>query len=632
MAFVGAACVLFVVLLGVFAHQLTGGALVDLRGAAVVAINVAAVCTGVFCLGLCCVGVAITWRRPARDRRPRSAVSLWDTTTRRADYDQRSAPHPKTAGSAHTGGCAGPTIGLARLPAGGVGATERNGRGDREWSEHPGRRARRTSSAQRAPNGDRRPRLPRVEVVGGVVTEHDEVPALPPGPVGDSPMLRHGFRATDQGLPDGPGPAATEAAERVLHATESLEAVTHLGSWRVPGQDAARARSIARAQSRWESEIVGCDKQEARRAADRDARRAARAAEPHTGAPWHTPVKDLQLSDVQVHTLAVIARLGLTAPPLLAQLLQDPVGKSTVHERLQQLHEAGLVARATIGVQGRSGRPPVVYAIAPRGSELLRARLREVASNMNPPRYLGAGRRLPAPGRGENIPRELATQLALVALRQYETDLTWRTARMPGGHWDLRMARGGTPACGLSLADLVPVPGCSVFGAQFDAPTSVEPDLTVRMLGPVGDDDHAAIDLLVEVDPTGRSAANEQKFAAYDQFLGGWCMRTRRFEDTGRPLVVFVARHSRGVDALLAAADRSMSLGFGAPGCYDRSSFDYPGRAQTAFTCVAWLLAGEGFALRLDRLPPEVRGSDTEMPWPERIALFPEAWCPTPRP
>lgn len=65
---------------------------------------------------------------------------------------------------------------------------------------------------------------------------------------------------------------------------------------------------------------------------------------------------------------------------------------------------------------------------------------------------------------------------------------------------------------------------------------------------------------------------------------------------------------------------------------YDRGSFDYPGRAQTAFTCVAWLLAGEGFALRLDRLPPEVRGSDTEMPWPERIALFPEAWCPTPRP
>jgi protein-S-isoprenylcysteine O-methyltransferase Ste14 len=83
MAFVGAACVLFVVLLGVFAHQLTGGALVDLRGAAVVAINVAAVCTGVFCLGLCCVGVAVTWRRPARDRRPRSAVPLWDTTLSR---------------------------------------------------------------------------------------------------------------------------------------------------------------------------------------------------------------------------------------------------------------------------------------------------------------------------------------------------------------------------------------------------------------------------------------------------------------------------------------------------------------------------------------------------------------------
>ena len=51
------------------------------------------------------------------------------------------------------------------------------------------------------------------------------------------------------------------------------------------------------------------------------------------------------------------------------------------------------------------------------------------------------------------------------------------------------------------------------------------------------------------------------------------------------------------------------ALGFAAPGRYDPASFDYPGRAHTAFTCLDWLLAGQALALRLPRLPPQARGA-----------------------
>jgi hypothetical protein len=137
------------------------------------------------------------------------------------------------------------------------------------------------------------------------------------------------------------------------------------------------------------------------------------------------------------------------------------------------------------------------------------------------------------------------------------------------------------------------------------------------------------IDLLLEVDRTGRGAYNAAKYAAYDEFLGGWCLRTRRFgrERRTRPLAVFVGRRAEAIPALLHAADGAMALGFGAPGRYEPAAFDHRGRAHTAFTCMEWLLAGEAVALRLPALPPEVRGSETPLK-PERVALLPEEWWP----
>jgi hypothetical protein len=128
---------------------------------------------------------------------------------------------------------------------------------------------------------------------------------------------------------------------------------------------------------------------------------------------------------------------------------------------------------------------------------------------------------------------------------------------------------------------------------------------------------------------TGRGSYNEGKFVGYDHFLGGWCLRTRRFgrERRTRPVVVFVAQTPDAMLRLLHGADAAMTLGFASPGSYDRGGFDYPGRGHTLFTCIEWLLAGQALGLRLPALPPDVRGSETAMR-PEHVALLPEEWWP----
>jgi hypothetical protein len=95
-------------------------------------------------------------------------------------------------------------------------------------------------------------------------------------------------------------------------------------------------------------------------------------------------------------------------------------------------------------------------------------------------------------------------------------------------------------------------------------------------------------------------------------------------------VVVFVAHRADKIPPLLDAADRTMALGFGAPGRYEPAAFDYPGRTHTAFTCMEWLLGGEALALQLPQLPPGVRGRETELR-PQRVALLPEQWWPPPR-
>lgn len=227
-------------------------------------------------------------------------------------------------------------------------------------------------------------------------------------------------------------------------------------------------------------------------------------------------------------------------------------------------------------------------------------------------------------GKGQEVPHELAIQVALAALRQYVECLSWRTSRMPGGRWDVGMIHGDGGR-ELRGSDLLPSLDYHTRGERLGASPTVVPDLAVGLEGTV-DGEAVTLDMLVEVDRTGRGAYNAKKFAAYDQFLGGWCKRTADFKN-GRPLVVFVADEARAIPALMAAADPVMTLGYAAPGVYDEKEFDYPGRGHTAFTCMQWLLAGYGHAMRLPDLPPRLRDHEDRME-PELVALLPEAWWP----
>jgi len=469
------------------------------------------------------------------------------------------------------------------------------------------------------------------EEIEGVRIERDERPSAALQLVGDSPVLRHACRPTSRPLPGGDTTPATDAAQQALRTAATLGSITSLGDWQAAGQQAARQATEtakrAREQALVEAKATGRGEEETRRLAERRARSALHAAlGPHADESWRTPIKDLELGDADAHTLEVIARLHLAAPLLLAQLLDEPLGQRAVYERLARLHDAGLVARANVGVQGRRGRPPVLYAIASRGLEYLRARRQQLAPDKEVASYLDAQRKLPAAGKGQEVPHELALQVALVALRQYDRRLHWHTTRMPGGRWDVGMIHHDRRDRTLRLGDLLPAPGYSVHGEQLKtAPSTLEPDLSVQLHGP----EQERIDMLLEVDRTSRSAYNQRKFTAYDHFLGGWCLRTRRFGDElrTRPLMVFVTHQARATLALLSAADEAMTLGFGAPGTYEAAAFEYPGRAHIAFTCLEWLLAGHGLALRLPALPPHVRGRETQMQ-PERVALVPEAWWP----
>jgi Replication-relaxation/Type IV secretion-system coupling protein DNA-binding domain len=475
---------------------------------------------------------------------------------------------------------------------------------------------------------------PGWERVGGVRIERAEQPAREgDGLVAASPVLRLACRPTRQPLPERDLPPATEGARSAVREAATFEAITGLPDWETAGEEArgraSRAASAAREQALAEGEAAGLEDQERRRNAERRARRAA--AEVLTGygdAPWRAPLKDLELGEGDVHTLELIARLRFASPSVLTELLAEPARERAVRSRLTRLHDAGLVARSEVAIEGRRGRRPRLYAAAPRGLEYLRLRHSDLRPDQEPAVYLRAERKLPSAGKGREVPHELAVQLTVVALRQYDTRVHWHTTRMPGGRWDVGMVHEDRRDRSLRLADLTPAPGLTVHGEQLDAPPTLEPDLSVQLQGQAGTQ-RAVIDLLVELDRTGRGAYNATKFSAYDHFLGGWCLRTRHWgkERRTRPIVVFVAHSPQAMLALLHGADQAMGLGFGGRGRYEPAQFEFPGRAHTAFTCLDWLLAGRALALRLPALPPQVRGQHTELR-PEHVALLPAEWWP----
>jgi len=473
------------------------------------------------------------------------------------------------------------------------------------------------------------------EQIGGVRIERAQ-PAAPrttPRTI-KSPCLEVLCRPTDEPMPIDGRPPESLAVREALSEAATFEAATSLEAWIVAGDDvraeARRMSARAHEQACADAEAAGLSGDQGERSAQQAAQRAAaKVLAPHVDAPWRTPTGELSLGDADAHTLEVIARLLVGAPRQLGVLLEGKPSQRALRERLGRLFDAGLLARSEAIIDGRRGRRPRLYAVAPRGLEYLRRRHEEIGDG-SLPGYLLEGRTLPTPLGRDTVHRELSMQLLLVALVEHgdrTTNVHWHTTRMPGGRWDVGMIHRSRRDHELRLGDVLPAPGLRAHGERLDVASVLEPDLSLSLDGPANGR-KATADLLVEIDCAGRRRpAAADRLAAYDHFLGGWCLRTRRFaEDArGRPLALFVSTTSERMLKLIAAADEEMTLGFAAQGQYEPSEFAYPGRAHVAFTCLDWLLGGSATALRLPPLPPDARGDGAPMR-PETTALLPPAW------
>ena len=444
------------------------------------------------------------------------------------------------------------------------------------------------------------------------------------------------MRPTDRPAPRDDLPALPGVIADAVAYAASVEQITALGDWKnahdAAIKDAEAAARTARSTAALEARADGISdvKIEAVGAAAGNAARRRELAK-HTDAAWQTDIATVTLSAPEQQILEVLARLPLSAAPVLAALINKPPKERRLRQLLREgLHDRGLISASALTLERRGGRPPTVYAVSARGREWLRLEHQKLRGDQSPPDYLRPDRNLPAPGRGGTVPHTLAVQLVIGALRQFggtDVKTVWWTPMMPGGRLDVGMAHSDRRDKRIRLEDLTARPGLTVIGdALSTASGVVEPDATVQMTGHVAGQ-RRSLKMLLEIDRTDDASYNTDKLIAYDHFLAGWCLRTRTFA-TARPLVVFVARSPRSALRLLSRANDVMTVGLGISG-HDRQTYQYYGRTHTAFTCIDWILGGHAYALRMAPVPSE-RSESALACEAEAVALLPETWWPKP--
>ena len=476
-------------------------------------------------------------------------------------------------------------------------------------------------------------REPRDVAVGGARIERTP-PRPSPATTAAIELFDWTMRPTDRPAPRDDIPALPGVIADAVAYAASVEQITALGDWKnahdAAIKDAEAAARTARSTAALEARADGISdvKIEAVGAAAGNAARRRELAK-HTDAAWQTDITTVTLSAPEQQILEVLARLPLSAAPVLAALINKPPKERRLRQLLREgLHDRGLISASALTLERRGGRPPTVYAVSARGREWLRLEHQKLRGDQSPPDYLRPDRNLPAPGRGSTVPHTLAVQLVIGALRQFggtDVKTVWWTPMMPGGRLDVGMAHSDRRDKRIRLEDLTGRPGLTVIGdALSTASGVVEPDATVQMTGHVAGQ-RRSLKMLLEIDRTGDASYNTAKLIAYDHFLAGWCLRTRAFA-TARPLVVFVARSPRAALRLLSRANDVMTVGLGISG-HDRQTYQYYGRTHTAFTCIDWILGGQAYALRVAPVPPD-RQDDAIPIDAEAVALLPEAWWP----
>ena len=335
-----------------------------------------------------------------------------------------------------------------------------------EWSSVH-RPERGTTDGHRAPE-----REPRDVAVGGARIERTP-PRPSPATAAAIELFDWAMRPTDRPAPRDDLPALPGVIADAVAYAASVEQITALGEWKnahdAAIKDAEAAARAARSTAALEARADGVSeaKIEAVAAAAGNAARRRELAK-HTDAAWQTDITTVTLSAQEQQILEVLARLPLSAAPVLAALINKPPKERRLRQLLREgLHDRGLISASALTLERRGGRPPTVYAVSARGREWLRLEHQKLRGDQPPPDYLRPDRNLPAPGRGSTVPHTLAVQLVIGALRQFggtDVKTVWWTPMMPGGRLDVGMAHSDRRDKRIRLEDLTGRPGLTVIG------------------------------------------------------------------------------------------------------------------------------------------------------------------------
>lgn len=315
--------------------------------------------------------------------------------------------------------------------------------------------------------------------------------------------------------------------------------------------------------------------------------------QPRPSGPHKPPLP--RKDDIEV--LAALNQLRfLTANQIGRRFMPGRAVRSVQH-RLTQMFRVGWVRRCEIATRKR-GHSQRVYALDEPGYELLlthRGRT-ELARAVDPE----AKWRTQAVQDPRLVLHDLHVNAWLFALESLLAPNVlrgWRGPRaarldVPGervrGQWVPLTPETLPLGSGQHLADL-----------QLDEFQLVRPDLALELDLSLGDE-RRRVDLLVELDRSGRPSSNYEKFRRYDALLNGWAMALPRYRSLGEPpVVVFVVEDDEKALQFLRAADRIMTGRIGKWGVPEAT---WPAYGRRRLFVMSELDAHQG-TLRAQRLP-----------------------------
>jgi hypothetical protein len=279
-----------------------------------------------------------------------------------------------------------------------------------------------------------------------------------------------------------------------------------------------------------------------------------------------------------------------------------------VQHRLGQMFRVGWVRRCEIATRKR-GHTQRIYALDAPGFELIQANRgrTELARHLDPE----AKWRSPEVEDPRLILHDLHANAWLFALERLLAPNVlrgWRGPRsarvyVPGervrGQW-VPLTPDTVPlGTGRHLADL-----------QLDEFRPVHPDLAVELDLSLGDK-RRRVELLIELDRSGRPSSNHEKFRRYDALLNGWALALRRYQKLGEPpVVVFVVGDDDKAVQFLRAADRIMTGRVGKWGVPEAAWPAY-GRRRMFVVAERDVHQGTLRAQRLPEHPPALRAAVT---------------------